>query len=315
MADYLTPDQRRRIAGGLDPSNTFEPKNRIPEYGLDLAQNAFLWFGRLAEKGGAYGTPLRLYNQMVQEGRTKPVTESDFTNLELDTAKRLILDKIKRTSKPSGHFTYEDYNGNYGKDEPAARNLLMSLGAFQYAVGDDGNIGISDSWDFNRDKATQIEGREAEKSPEVGLLMPTAYAAGIGRQVIPDGSGVPVSINIDSNRTPQPHPKDISTLDDSFLKPTPDARRRIAGGLMAAQYNRATPEEGNVAQRHGLLPLATYDNGKTGLAFPGFIAEPVQSFNRLLQNGLLGMAGGAAAAEYGFGAPVPASPRYRPGDA
>jgi hypothetical protein len=54
---------------------------------------------------------------------------------------------------------------------------------------------------------------------------------------------------------------------------------------MAAQYDRATPEEGNVAQRHGLLPLATYDNGRTGLAFPGFVAEPVQSFNRLLENG------------------------------
>lgn len=66
---------------------------------------------------------------------------------------------------------------------------------------------------------------------------------------------------------------------------SPEARRRIATGLMAAQYDRATPEEGNVAQRHGLLPLATYDNGRTGLAFPGFVADPVQSFNRLLHNG------------------------------
>ena len=66
---------------------------------------------------------------------------------------------------------------------------------------------------------------------------------------------------------------------------TPDARRRIAGGLMAAQYDRATPEEGNVAQRHGLLPLATYDNGRTGLAFPGFVADPLESWGRLLKNG------------------------------
>lgn len=65
----------------------------------------------------------------------------------------------------------------------------------------------------------------------------------------------------------------------------PDARRRMGNALMAAQYDRATPEEGNVVQRHGLLPLGTYDNGRTGLAFPGFVAEPVQSFNRLLQNG------------------------------
>lgn len=54
---------------------------------------------------------------------------------------------------------------------------------------------------------------------------------------------------------------------------------------MAAQYDRATPEEGNVAQRHGLLPLANYDNGRTGLAFPGFVADPLESWGRLLKNG------------------------------
>jgi len=81
---------------------------------------------------------------------------------------------------------------------------------------------------------------------------------------------------------------------------TPDQRRRIAGGLMAAQYDRATPEEGNVAQRHGLLPLATYDNGRTGLAFPGFVAEPVESFNRLLQNGYQGGTGDTQGVEDAF---------------
>lgn len=66
---------------------------------------------------------------------------------------------------------------------------------------------------------------------------------------------------------------------------TPDQRRRMGNAMMAEQYNRATPEEGNVAQRHGLLPLAIYDNGQPGLAFPGLVAEPAQSFNRLLQHG------------------------------
>jgi hypothetical protein len=69
---------------------------------------------------------------------------------------------------------------------------------------------------------------------------------------------------------------------------------------MAAQYDRATPEEGNVAQRHGLLPLATYDNGRTGLAFPGFIAEPVESFNRLLQHGYQGGTGDTQGVEDAF---------------
>lgn len=66
---------------------------------------------------------------------------------------------------------------------------------------------------------------------------------------------------------------------------TSDQRRRKMNAMLAAQLDRATPEEGSVAQRHGLLPLATYDNGRTGLAFPGIVAEPVESFNRLLQYG------------------------------
>ena len=69
---------------------------------------------------------------------------------------------------------------------------------------------------------------------------------------------------------------------------------------MAAQYDRATPEEGNVTQRHGLLPLATYNNGMTGLAFPGFVAEPVESFNRLLQNGYQGGTGDIRGVEDAF---------------
>jgi len=81
---------------------------------------------------------------------------------------------------------------------------------------------------------------------------------------------------------------------------SPEARRRIAGGLMAAQYDRATPEEGNVTQRHGLLPLATYDNGRTGLAFPGFVADPLESWGRLLKNGYQGGTGDTQGVEDAF---------------
>jgi len=65
----------------------------------------------------------------------------------------------------------------------------------------------------------------------------------------------------------------------------PDQRRRIANALMANQYDRPTPQDGPVTERAGLFPLGTYANGQTGLAWPGFVAEPVQSFYRLLQNG------------------------------
>lgn len=74
-------------------------------------------------------------------------------------------------------------------------------------------------------------------------------------------------------------------MSDNALYMSPERRRRMGNALMTDQFNRATPEEGNLVQRHGLLPLGVYDNGQTGLAFPGLLAQPVESFNRLMQNG------------------------------
>lgn len=75
---------------------------------------------------------------------------------------------------------------------------------------------------------------------------------------------------------------------------SPDARRRRTAGLMAAQFNRPVAQDTlaqpmapgtEVVDRGGLVPLGTYSDGRTGLAWPGFIIEPVQSFNRLLTQG------------------------------
>ena len=77
----------------------------------------------------------------------------------------------------------------------------------------------------------------------------------------------------------------MADLNRMLVDVTPEQRRRMGAAVMAEQYNRATPEEGNVVQRAGMLPFAIYDNGQSGLAFPGFVAEPVQSFNRMLENG------------------------------
>jgi hypothetical protein len=66
---------------------------------------------------------------------------------------------------------------------------------------------------------------------------------------------------------------------------TVDQRRRLNAMLMAEQYNRPTPHDATVTERAGLLPIGTYANGMTGLALPGFVTEPVESFNRLMQNG------------------------------
>jgi len=64
----------------------------------------------------------------------------------------------------------------------------------------------------------------------------------------------------------------------------PDQRRRYNAMLMAQQYDRTTPQDTTVVERAGLLPIGTYANGMTGIAFPGFIADPVAGFVREATN-------------------------------
>jgi hypothetical protein len=73
--------------------------------------------------------------------------------------------------------------------------------------------------------------------------------------------------------------------DDSFLpQGGADRRRRAVNAMVAAQYDRPTPQDTTVTERAGLLPIGTYANGMTGLAFPGFIADPVAGFYREATN-------------------------------
>lgn len=80
----------------------------------------------------------------------------------------------------------------------------------------------------------------------------------------------------------------------------PDQRRRITNALMADQYNRPTPQDGPVTERAGMFPLGTYANGQTGIAWPGFIAQPVESFVNLLQRGYQGGTGDTQGVEDAF---------------
>jgi hypothetical protein len=81
---------------------------------------------------------------------------------------------------------------------------------------------------------------------------------------------------------------------------SPDARRRLSNALMASQYDRPTPQDGPVIERAGMFPLATYANGQTGIAWPGFIAQPVESFANLLQRGYQGGTGDTQGVEDAF---------------
>jgi hypothetical protein len=73
--------------------------------------------------------------------------------------------------------------------------------------------------------------------------------------------------------------------DDGFMLPAgSERRRRATNAILAAQYDRTTPQDTTVVERAGLLPIGTYANGMTGLAWPGFIVDPVAGFVREATN-------------------------------
>lgn len=65
---------------------------------------------------------------------------------------------------------------------------------------------------------------------------------------------------------------------------TPHQRYGQTKNFLTEQFNRATPEEGELVSRSGMLPLGEYSSG-AGLAWPSFVAEPALSVNRLIRNG------------------------------
>jgi len=66
---------------------------------------------------------------------------------------------------------------------------------------------------------------------------------------------------------------------------TPHQRYRRSQELLAQGFNRPTTEEAPLQQRGGLLPFGQYEGGRAGFAWPGMVAEPVNSLARLLQRG------------------------------
>lgn len=83
---------------------------------------------------------------------------------------------------------------------------------------------------------------------------------------------------------------------------SPHQRMRMGQMLMAGQYDRPTPHDTMPTQRANLLPLATYENGMTGPALPGLLAQPLESFNKLLKYGYTPGTGDTAAVEAAFDA-------------
>lgn len=123
-------------------------------------------------------------------------------------------------------------------------------------------------------------------------------------------------------------PKATSLTDDPEVIHAYDAMRlarqgdkafdRQKIGALLQESGRWSPEDARRTFLDAGIPGVKYlDRGSrvAGDGTSNYVVFDDNLIEILRKYGLLGMAGGAAAAEYGFGAPVPASPRYKPGDA
>lgn len=157
---------------------------------LSGPQSAFLKMLGWAEQIGIGGTAVKLYNDVIQRGRTAPITEQDVSPTERQQFRDLVLAKAAATGQNSGKIDYPDYQ----KYQPSLDSNI--LGGFRYSVDPSGGVGIKDSYDFNVNRA----GPDIENNPiiqSLGIVAnPRGLAAQIGRAVKPDtGGGIPVQMN------------------------------------------------------------------------------------------------------------------------
>lgn len=155
---------------------------------LSFVERGFLGTLRAAESVGAGGTALRLFNDVIQRGRTEPITEQDLKPAEQEKLRALVVQHSQNNGSQSGMIDYKDYRGS-GVDP----NIL---GGFKYSIKD-GNISVEDTYDFNTNR---IDGWEDNRIVQMlgALANQRGLAASIGRKIIPDsgGNGVPVRIKL-----------------------------------------------------------------------------------------------------------------------
>lgn len=166
---------------------TVPPRQGADHPQLDWLDRAFLGSLSLAENLGLGGTPLKLYNDVVQRRRSAPITERDFSPDELSDYSKMVMDKYRQSGRPEGSIDYPDYQGRGVS--------AQSLGGFRYAIGDDGRITITDNYDFNTNRGSSSD-RNAWVRALASLFAPRNAAAGIGRLVAPPGQGVPVRMEL-----------------------------------------------------------------------------------------------------------------------
>lgn len=137
------------------------------------------------------------------QGRREPITEQNFTPDE----RRLMRQLVESKGAPEGAVTYEDYykhaqglrnqNQHVSSTMPsvfslgdAYGNVQTTLGQFRYKKGKNGNIQVSDNYDFN---PHSHGGATSEAVAATGPYNALRMYAG---EKMPPGTGRAVRLNL-----------------------------------------------------------------------------------------------------------------------
>ncbi|NTF54424.1 hypothetical protein G6L12_05885 [Agrobacterium rhizogenes] len=183
----VSPEASRWMSGQPVDVRPDVKKNSTPDQGspdlskLSSVERGFLGALSTAESAGIGGTKLKLYNDIIQRGRTAPITENDLQPDEQEKLKALVL----KQGKTEGKIDYKDYIGS-GMPEDI-------LGGFRYKV-ENGAVHITDTYDFNKSKGSSWDDNTLVQALGA-FTSPKNLAAAIGRKIAPDSKpGVPVKI-------------------------------------------------------------------------------------------------------------------------
>ena len=163
-----------------------QPSNKLVDF---LVQHA---------PASLFPTAGRIFLESMQ-GKRGPITEDDFSPEELNNLRQLISstegrgnvqykDYVKQKKKllSEGKFVFADLPPSILAVTNPLGNTAATLGRFNYAKDSQGNLRVTDNYDFN---PTNYDQTSAAYSPFGALRV---YAG----EKMPPGTGRPVNINL-----------------------------------------------------------------------------------------------------------------------
>lgn len=172
-------------------------------------------------------TNARVYIESVVDGKKDPITGENFTERELGVIRDLVAASVQSPATP-GYVNY----GTYAKDIPSAAHVggmrwqksadasplslftpdgrvATTLGQFNYQLTDDGDIEVTDNYDFNATDHRTGAKTVGTQYLEANSAAKTAFGIGSlgylplrarGQETIPTGEGRPISVTIPKNQ-------------------------------------------------------------------------------------------------------------------